>query len=233
MTLPPPGEAPRDDLEIEAAEYVLGLLPPSEAHILAARTFTEPGLAARIEGWERRLLPLATLVDPVDPPDILWRRLALATGTEAPAPPTPQTRPRTRFWPGAAAGAFAMAASLAVFLLARPQPSPNSGIKVAVLTAIAAPDPVVLIRQGTGDQGLNVVASAPDVPQGRSLEVWAIRPGTTAAESVGLLPTQGAAPLQLALPIGTQLLVSQEPAGGSPTKQPTGPVVMHGGVYGL
>ena len=223
-----PDDAPQDT---EAAEYVLGLLPPAESLALAARALTDPHLMASIASWERHLAPLANLVDPVEPPPTLWRRLALATGSE-PEPRRP-ARPRdlTRVWRNTALAASAVAAGLALFILARPPAAP--GTDIAVLTALTAPNPVFLVRLGADGSATVLATGNPDLPPGRSLELWALRPGATTPESMGLLPTQGRARLPLALPVGTQLLVSQEPPGGSPTKQPTGPVVLHGSIVGL
>jgi anti-sigma-K factor RskA len=50
---------------------------------------------------------------------------------------------------------------------------------------------------------------------------------------MGLLPDSGRKPLTISAQSGTQLLVSQEPEGGSPTKAPTGPVVYAGKLTGI
>ena len=220
-----PADTPADTLDIEAAEYVLGLLPPGPARDLADRAHTDPALAARIASWERHLAPLATLIDPIDPPRTLWQRLALATGTTRPTPD------RTRPWRNTAIAATAVAAGLATLLLARPPVPP--GAEIAVLTEFAGPDPVFLVRLGTDGQGTIVTTGKPNIPQGRALELWALRPGATVPESMGMLPSEGRTRLPLVVPLGTQLLVTQEQPGGSPTKQPTGPVVLRGSVIGL
>lgn len=217
----PTPEDPADALDIEAAEYVLGLLPPAATRDLADRAHMDPGLAARIAAWEHHLAPLATLIDPIAPPRTLWQRLALATTIRPP-------QDRTRLWRTTAIAATAVAAGLATLLLARPA---TPGTEVAVLTAPTTPIPVFLVHLGTN--GTVVATGDPGIPQGRALELWALRPGATIPESLGLLPTQGRARLPLALPPGTQLLVTQEQPGGSPTKQPTTPVILKGTVTSL
>jgi anti-sigma-K factor RskA len=65
------------------------------------------------------------------------------------------------------------------------------------------------------------------VPADHDLELWALGAGETRPHSLGVLPASGTR-LVAALPSGTQLLVSLEPRGGSPTRQPTGPVLYGG-----
>jgi len=80
------------------------------------------------------------------------------------------------------------------------------------------------------------LAGGVDVPAGHSAQLWAIR-GTDAPRSVGVMP---AGPAQLTVPAAvrpvltaeTVLAISIEPAGGSPTGLPTGPVVATGKLSG-
>jgi len=66
---------------------------------------------------------------------------------------------------------------------------------------------------------------------GKVFELWALRSGGATPVSLGLLPGEGrtkrnlAADQQMALADSTQLAVSIEPEGGSPSGLPTGPVV--------
>jgi anti-sigma-K factor RskA len=69
-----------------------------------------------------------------------------------------------------------------------------------------------------------------DLESGKALELWALPDGGSPV-SLGLLPTQGefhrvlTAAQRTALAGSKQLAVSLEPAGGSPTGLPTGPVL--------
>jgi anti-sigma-K factor RskA len=88
---------------------------------------------------------------------------------------------------------------------------------VPVLLATAEPNGMLSVRpDGT-------IA----VPSDRDLELWELDAGETRPRSLGVLPATGRQ-LAAALMPGTQLLVSLEPRGGSPTGQPTGPVVYSG-----
>ena len=227
----PPDSPDEDDLQ--AAEYVLGTLAPDARATLEARAVQDPALAASIAAWERRLAPLAELAPAVSPPPVLWQRLALASGIESVI-----QRPRPRNpWRFATLGASAVAASLALALLARPASSPAPvPVQLAALTAIDGPGTVFLIRLEPNGAATILATGTPDQPLGRSLELWALRPGATTPESLGLMPATGRLQLtlaQTAVPPGTTLLVSQEPQGGSPTGRPTGPAIYKGQLTGI
>jgi anti-sigma-K factor RskA len=228
-----------DDPDLLAGEFVLGTLDAAERDAVAARAAADPALAAAIAAWERRLAPLTLLADPVAPPASLWDRLATSAGIAAApaAAATPQPGPITRAWRSVAlwrfttAAGFAAAAAMLALTLARPPapPPPAPG-------AIAA-----LVPQGSAaaafaatvapDGSLRIVALEPvTVASGKDLELWALPPGATAPVSLGVLPANGRAGPAAPTPATnrTQLLVSLEPRGGSPTGQPTGPVLYAG-----
>jgi len=73
--------------------------------------------------------------------------------------------------------------------------------------------------------------SAATAPNERVFELWAIAPGTARPRSLGIIPANGElklSPLPPDLRDGVTLAISVEPLGGSPTQQPTGPVVFVG-----
>ena len=82
---------------------------------------------------------------------------------------------------------------------------------------MARPDGTLVLR----------AVSAVSVPQGRDLQLWSLPAGATVPASLGVLPSDGKQ-VQASPAAGGQLLVSLEPAGGSPTGAPTGPVVYSG-----
>jgi anti-sigma-K factor RskA len=87
-----------------------------------------------------------------------------------------------------------------------------------VFLAETQPDGSILVRP------LSHVA----VESGKDLELWALPAGATRPVSLGVLPAIGKhVPGELAK-ASTQLLVSLEPQGGSPTGLPTGPVLYAG-----
>src|SRR5882724_10238885 len=86
-----------EDVDGFAAEYVLGTLSADERAEADALKLVDPGFAAKIREWERRLGELNVLVAPVEPPTAVWDRIKAgleSTGQseylhlpEVPAPP--------------------------------------------------------------------------------------------------------------------------------------------------
>ncbi len=224
---------PLDDPDLDAAEYVLGALRRDQARAVEALALADPAVSAGISAWEARLGPLADMVPPVAPPQQLWHRLALATGIESVRSrrhrshmPAGRIWASLRLWRGLASMATLAAAALAAVLL-RPPPAAAPGL-LAALSPIGTPGAVFLVRVDA-DGNAVIVAPVPlPATPGRALELWALAPGAGAPVSLGVLPAAGPARLRATVRPGTQLLLSQEPAGGSPTTQPTGPVVYSG-----
>lgn len=215
-----------------AAEYALGLLEGAERQAAEQRLVLDPDFAAAVEHWRQRLAPLATEVAPLSPPAELWARIAGRLGETSNLIELRLRRSLT-LWRGASAVAMAVAAALAVALIwPRPQPHPASPLLMAKLSGtqgvyVAMFDPV---RRQYVLAPVSVAATP-----GRSPELWLIptggKPialGVAAFEHVaGLSPQAGQAGA------GATLAVSIEPEGGSPTGQPTGPVVATGKLEAL
>jgi anti-sigma-K factor RskA len=78
-----------------AAEYVLGTLSADEREHAEALLTLDPGFAASVRMWERRLGELNVMVEAVEPPPELWDKIkaelgAVETSSEAPqAAPVP------------------------------------------------------------------------------------------------------------------------------------------------
>jgi len=210
------------DRDLDAAEYVMGLLSPDQARAIEALAMQDPVMAASIVSWQNRLSPLATTVTPEFPPPELWQRLALATGLQKVV--LRRTVPqRSAFekiwrnlslWRGATFGASAKPLA--------PEPL------LAALSPQGSPGAVFLVRVGERGQATVIAVGRLNIPLDRTLELWALREGAPAPVSLGLLPGGGRTLLRANVTAGTRLLVSQEPTGGSPTGAPTGPVVYAG-----
>jgi len=210
------------DTDLLAAEYVLGSLEGEERRAAEHLAATDVAFARSVAAWQQRLMPLAAQVTPVTSPTDLWRRIEAGILPSTTADILPFRR-CVRFWQGTTGAALAVAASLAAFIVLH-QPRPQN---VAVLSLVAGGAPVLIAT--TGRNGLLVVQpTAPiTVPAGKDLELWALPQGQTKPRSLGVLPPSGRQ-LVAELASNTRLLVSIEPKGGSPTGQPTGPLLYGG-----
>jgi anti-sigma-K factor RskA len=222
-----------DDLDLRAAEYVLGLLTPVEAEETRRALTQSDELARAVAHWESLLMPLAGALQPEPPPPLIWQRLEAELGVRqfAQASITPfPSRPllgRIGFWRGATAAAGALAACLALLLLRTPPTGPHYAAAIAPMQG-----PAATWLAETRPDGVLVVSALGQTarPAGKDLELWALAPGATKPVSLGVLPVSGT-PVVVAATLPRdrlQLLVSVEPAGGSPSGQPTGPVLYAG-----
>jgi len=211
-----------------AAEYVLGTLELDEAEAARRRLETDAAFAMEVLDWENRLAPLALLVSPVAPPAALWARIEDSTGgsisaVAAPAEARPANDNRLRWWRATALAGLAVAAGLAGFIALRPATPPV----MAVLTPYATPTPVLVAMAGPNGTIVVRPTASITIAAGKDLELWALAAGATRPASLGVLPAAGKT-VPPGIAAGTTLLVSLEPKGGSPTGQPTGPVLYAG-----
>ena len=241
-----------DERDLLAGEWVLGVLEGEERANAAQLLSTDSLFQAAVLAWDQRMIPIAASLPEAVPPADLWGRIEAAilglsptllhpalAGTAAPRTPLSTRRTgqergpadRARRWKLATAASLALAASLAGFIVWRgPPPAPPlPPAPPPALVAALAPTggPAIFLAELRQD-GLHVRPQGGiTVPSGRDLQLWSLREGAAAPESMGVLPASGrTVPTQL--PSGAQVLVSLEPAGGSPTGQPTGPVLYGG-----
>jgi len=213
-----------------AGEYVLGTLRGRARQRLERLARTDRIVADAVRGWEERLLPLAEALPPIAPPSRVWAAILARIRSAA-------TTPRARsllwapagWWRGLALVGLATSLALAIALL-KPAPEAPEGTLVVVLAG------------GDASRYLAVKAIAPvAVAPDRSLQLWML-PETGNPRSLGLVSTiapTGVARIELpvaadrALQNIPALAISLEPAGGSPTGLPTGPVLYTGPVQRL
>lgn len=201
-----------------AAEYVLGVLDAAERAGVELRLRRDADFAAAVVAWEDRLSPLNIGFPEVAPPDLL-------PAIEARLFPR-ETRARRR-WFAPLAGALTAAALAVAVLAVLPPPLPVAPALTAQLAAEGqALAFTARIDRGDGTLTLTRTAGLP-APEGQDLQLWVIGADGVPA-SLGLIreaestrPAEGVA-------AGMVLAVSLEPAGGSPTGLPTGPVLVTG-----
>lgn len=219
-----------DDLpEVLAGEYVLGVLDAAERAAFELRMVREPALSRLVEEWQARLLPLDEGLAPVEPRPEVWRRIAQSIQPRQP-PPRRVGWNRLALWRGWALAATAAAFGLMVLLGVERAPAPQL---VAVLNDSNG-QPLWIVSAGSDASRLVArPLGAPD-GQARVPELWLLPRDGRPPVSLGVLDRQGnnrrslPAPAQALLEPGAGLAVSLEPPGGSPTGQPTGPVVSSG-----
>ncbi|MGH7080572.1 MAG: anti-sigma factor [Acetobacteraceae bacterium] len=222
-----------EDRDLTAAEYVLGTLDADAAQKLDRAAARDPVLAAAIAAWERRLAPLARLVPPASPPPDLWARIeSSAPGSSPHGIQATQANLLSRlarsldFWRLTTAGAVAVAAVFAGLFFARPAKPP---MVMATIMPTHASVPVFVAEMQPNGALLIRALSPVSVAEGKALELWALPPGAKAPVALGVLPPNGMR-VETAANLGhaTELMISLEPAGGSPTGKPTGPVMYQG-----
>lgn len=232
-----------------AAAYVLGTLRGPARRRFESLLPAHPSLRRAVAAWETRLAPLSQSVEPVEPDPAVWTRIesrlfgegALPTpGGEAAAvstTPAAQRRPAEAWWqrlaPWRALTGLATAAAIALLVVVNQTPPAQAPVVI-----VLAPNP-----QAGGTLNASFVASvsadgralvlrpiAPlSVEATRALELWAV-PAQGAPRSLGLVQPGAATTLLRArlLDDTAALAVSLEPAGGSPTGAPTGPILSLG-----
>lgn len=211
-----------------AGEYVLGTLHGAARARFERLLEDDARLRALVAEWQERLHPLAEALPQVEPPARVWRRLQRRIA-QTHARPAPLWR-RVEFWRPVGLAASAVAMALIIYIGVAPQVSAPSNM--AVLSNEQS-QPAWLVSFTPGARRLTVKPLAPQALQpNQALELWALPHGGQ-PRSLGLVPVQGGALVlsrdQQQLLGGAQALaVSLEPAGGSPTGLPTGPVLYQG-----
>lgn len=218
-------DAPLNPGEEDAAlagEYVLGVLDAAERARVETRIKADPSFAAEILAWETRLSGMNADFAEAPAPNLLPAIEARLFGR--PAPAAPRLAWLSRFLLGAGVAAAMLLAAL-VFL--REPPAPAGPVLTATLSAEGA---AVAFAATYADGTLTVTrTTGAAAPSGQVHELWVIV-GEAAPVSLGLLEQADFTRPLDALPEGAVLAVSLEPAGGSTTGAPTGPVLVTGAV---
>ncbi len=227
MSMDPDNLAPRtpEGDDALAAEYVLGVLDLAERMAFEARLRAEPVLRHRVERWEARLAPLNDEFADVPAPDLLPAIEARLFG------PRPS---RLRFWGGWLGGALAAGLAIAVGLTQLPPPpGPAAAPGLRATLSAEAQTLVFAAAYDPATGQLRVARTAgPAAEAGRDYQLWLIG-ASGVPVPLGLLREAEVVTDVAALIPGETLAVSLEPAGGSPTGAPTGPVLVTGLILDL
>jgi anti-sigma-K factor RskA len=226
------------DGNLIAAEYVLGVLDAEERREVERRLPQEPALANEVAFWEERLGGLADAVTPVAPPAQAWSRIEAELGAASAVRP-PSVWHSLAFWRGfgIASGTLAVA-SIATLAYIGLVPAPRQPLMATLAGSAGQPNFVATVT--ASGNSLVVVPAALLTNDPRAIELWLIPSGANQRpHSLGLV--QPGQPIRLTIPpdlVGqlgpdATLAVSLEPPGGSPTGQPTGPVIASGKLTSL
>ncbi|RWN23970.1 MAG: anti-sigma factor [Mesorhizobium sp.] len=237
MTLAEDTGPERGGDDLLAAEYVLGVLDADERQIVARRIDADTVFARLVEGWEVSLSPLAAAYPEIEPPvsvkTAVDRRLfANAAAVTTPAESRGGLWSSLAFWRGLAAAAVA---ALAIYILVPTLNPPVEQPQARLVASLAAEGSDVrylaVYDAAHHEVGLSHVSG--ERASGKDFELWMIE-GKNPPVSMGVIPAGATAHIvvspaaQQKLAQGAVLAVSLEPSGGSPTGQPTGPVVAAG-----
>ena len=212
-----------------AADYAIGLMPPTARKRFEHLLQDDAPLRAELARWNTHLSQLTEplLEHPV--PDHVWQ--AIVARIEPQTLHVPARRP---FWSWVRLSALACSLLIA--------------LTVGLLYNRDSVQYKATLLSGTAQPGLSIEAHSDylavrplelaAVDGGRSLELWAI-PVEGKPVSLGLIPRDGDGRITLSqtqqqlIRIPVVLAVSLEPQGGSPTGQPTGPVLYQGPLASL
>jgi len=219
--------------ELLAAEFVLGVLTGTDRAAAQRLLERDRNFASMVAAWELRLSPWAGEIAGVAPTAAVWERIAAAL----PAAQTQGTSlwQNLAFWRGLSLATGALAAACIGALIYLGTLAPQSPL-VATIEGGGHRHFVATVdgKRGT----IAVVPAAFSADATREPELWLI-PSDGKPRPLGMLRADRgvtiAIPADLAaLAIGDAVLaVSLEPPGGSPTGQPTGPVIATGKLTSL
>jgi anti-sigma-K factor RskA len=229
-----------EDIDLVAAEYVLGTLPADERAAAALRARRERPLAEAIDAWSRRLGPLVEAIPPREAPAHIWPQIEARidarsheqSGTEA---QIIRIERRLGRWRTGAIAASAMAASLMLFVGYRELVQPPQDRTLVAVLQKDAQSPAFLVSVDLDKRLLTIRPVAAEPQRGKSYELWLVNDELKAPRSLGIV---GDKPFTVVHPQlagyspkvieQATLAVSLEPEGGSPTGAPTGPVLWAG-----
>jgi anti-sigma-K factor RskA len=205
---------PMEEDDALAAEYVLGVLDLSDRTAVDERIRRDAAFAGLVAAWETRLAGLNDAYTDVPAPNLL---------PQIEARLFPKVAKPARNWFGWLAGALAAAAIAVVAVMVVPRDaSPDF-----VATLSADNQPLVFAASYAGgnltvNQTKGAAAGATN-----DYQLWLLV-GDAAPVSLGLIDAPAITRPVDNLPEGAIIAVSLEPAGGSTTGAPTGPVLVTG-----
>jgi len=218
-----------------AAEYVVGTLRGRARARFRSLLRYDPELRRVVAEWEVRITPLAVAAGEIVPPARLWEALSRRIAGSARGA---GSWTNLAFWRGLAVTSTAFVLILAIFIGMTQKPLPPMAM-VAVMNdeqgqaaLVVSWPPMNAMREP--HIRIKVVQAHPVMEPGTSWEMWVL-PGEKAAPvSLGLITTDRDQVMKIHPALAARMgdawgiAMSVEPARGSPTGAPTGPVIFKG-----
>ncbi|MEK6211496.1 MAG: anti-sigma factor [Pseudomonadota bacterium] len=222
-----------------AAEYVLGTMSAHARRRFEINLKENPALRRAVAEWEKRLTPLALALPEIEPPSRVWQAIEsrIRPGRQATRPGVWESLSFWRF-SSIASGLVALALLILV-AVPGPEAPPADGTRmVVVLNDLKTTNPAMTVSWEPGKPGKRVmrirVIGHADMAPGTAWELWMLPGEDQKPVSLGLITTHDAQTVVVPEPLAAKLdqaqglAMSVEPAGGSPTGLPTGPVLYAG-----
>ena len=229
MITGPADETPEERDEL-ASEYVLGTLSAELRSEVQQRLRDDAELRTAVDTWERRLLGLTDLVEPMTPTAHLWPRIERSVAALQPRPPQPAAQPASWWnllplWRALAGAGLTATLLLGALLLTQ------TTVKPTYLVVLVGPQdkaPGWVIQASNPREIQLIPLGVVEVPGDKALEFWTKAEGWQGPVSLGLVkPGQTlSVPLDKLPPLVPDQLfeLTLENPTGSPIGKPTGPI---------
>ena len=229
--------------DLLAADYLTGGMSAAARRRFESLIQTHTGIQTATQHWHNRLD--AGLL-PDDAPAAVWAGVRSRTGAAgdgvrgADVAPLQRTRGWAKHtWQAMTLGLGVLAASLLVSLLMVVQHAgPGTPTAAQMAAVLKGPDGHGAVLTVHHDRLVLTAVGPTATPRDKSFELWML-PKQGRPQAVGLVQLRSSdtlnlpAPALLALAQAKGFAISLEPAGGSPTGQPTGPVIYVGAVVAM
>jgi len=228
-----------DDRRARAGEYVLGLMDDAEREVAERDMANDAVFRKTVDDLAARMHVLDADVTPAPVPGGLWDRIVASIGSQdkvasplrsAPGSHTVADRRRRPSLLRIAAMAASLATAIWVGYLIGSS-TPQQPVVIVVLQTPTNETGAVF--EAFADNSVRVVPLENfEVPEGKIMQVWTLYDQSVGPVSLGTLAEAKATLLKahpFPVPVADQLYeITLEPAPGSPTGKPTGPILVKG-----
>ncbi|WP_337267971.1 anti-sigma factor [Oryzifoliimicrobium ureilyticus] len=233
MTTPDRSKGDRSRDEVLAGEYVLGVLSFKDRRVVEERMRRDRQFAAIVGRWEANLSSMNEEYSHAYPSKEAFRRIETRLFSDA---MSSSIRGglwgSIIFWRALAFASLSVALGALLFTVT---PGVRSTVRMPMVADLSSTQSGVSLRASYDDRNglIRIVPVASGRPEEKSLELWLV-PSDGKPKSLGvfqsgkngelIVPNE----LRQSISEGATLAISLEPFGGSPTGQPTGPVIASG-----